>query len=297
MRWSVSYTLITVFILILWLSVGQTRAEDIPTCSAETDCATSAWGISADVIAAYPRPNVTQTYADNSQLYDRIYRRVNGAIDLYDAPNGNIKGNLGSGFNFVTLSSQQDGWAQITSDTWVKTDNLTDNVIVSSFAGIKLPEETLPYPVAWLLVNLEPAEYPGGEPSDNNELMLRYTTVNLYSTVDVDGWHWYQIGVNRWVKQTQVARVLPVTRSADIDTERWISVDLYEQVLIAYEGTQPIFATLISSGLPDWETEEGLFHVYVRYQRTIMSGAEGQKDFYYLEEVPDTMYFNGDTAI
>jgi lipoprotein-anchoring transpeptidase ErfK/SrfK len=82
-----------------------------------------------------------------------------------------------------------------------------------------------------------------------------------------------------------------------VDTNRWVSVDLYEQVMIAYEGTQPVYASLVSSGLNEWPTNEGLFHVYVRYPRTIMSGAEGQPDFYYLEEVPWTMYFDGDIAL
>jgi len=74
-------------------------------------------------------------------------------------------------------------------------------------------------------------------------------------------------------------------------------VDLYEQVLIAYEDDTPVFATLISSGLPQWSTNTGLFNIYVRYERTIMSGAEGQPDFYYLEEVPWTMYFDQDIGL
>lgn len=289
--------ILPVIIASLFLFTGQSRAEDLPTCSINVDCANGNWGISKELIEAYPKPNVKQTYADNKLLYDRMYRRVNGPIDFYDAPGGNVKKTLGSGFNFLTLNSEQDGWAQINQDTWVRTDNLTADVAVSSYSGIYLPEEALPYPVAWLLVNAKPAKYPGGEPSDANTLLLRYTLVNLYSAVTVDDWEWYQIGENQWVKQTQVARVLPVERTEEIDTERWISIDLFEQVMIAYEGATPIFATLISSGLAGWDTNEGLFHVYVRYQRTIMSGSEGKDDFYYLEEVPWTMYFDNDIAI
>ena len=67
--------------------------------------------------------------------------------------------------------------------------------------------------------------------------------------------------------------------------------------MIAYEGDTPVYTSLVSSGMRDWPTNEGLFHVYVRYPRTLMSGAEGKPDFYFLEEVPWTMYFDGDIAL
>ncbi len=291
--------------LIHWFSlllvvipvVTLIRADDLPACVIGVDCESGEFGLSSEAIAAYPAPDVTQIYADNNLLYDRTYRRVNAAVDIFDAPGGTVVETLGTGFNFVTLNSSQEGWAQIGENRWIRTDNLTSDVAISSFAGIYLPEAELPYPVAWLLVHLNPATYPGGEPSAANPLLLRYTLVSLYTTVMVDGWHWYQIGEDQWVKQTQVARVLPVERPADVDTERWISIDLYEQVLIAYNGETPFFATLISSGMSEWQTNEGLFHVYIRYPRTVMSGAYGEPDFYYLEEVPWTMYFDKDIAV
>lgn len=272
-------------------------APSVPSCVPDVDCATGSFGLSQEEIALYPKPNVRQAAADTRLMYDRQYRRVNGAITMYDAPNGNPVRTMASGFNFVTITQDVDGWAQIRSDRWVPSAQLTNDVPISSFAGIFLPEEPLPYTAAWLLVNMRPSRYPGGSPSNDNPLLYRYTLVSLYATVEVDGWRWYQIGVDQWVKQTQVAKVLPVERFDDIDTERWISIDLYEQVFIAYEGDKPVYASLVASGLPQWATNEGLFHVYIRYTRTLMSGAEGRPDFYYLEEVPWTMYFDNDIAL
>jgi lipoprotein-anchoring transpeptidase ErfK/SrfK len=151
--------------------------------------------------------------------------------------------------------------------------------------------------MGWVLLNVVPSREPGAEPVDGDLAILRYTRVNLYTAVEIDGWRWYQVGLNQWVHQTKIAKYLPVQRPADVDTERWISVDLYEQVLVAYEGDTPVFTTLVSSGLAEWPTREGLFNVYVRYPRTIMSGAAGQPDFYFLEEVPWTMYFDGDIGL
>jgi lipoprotein-anchoring transpeptidase ErfK/SrfK len=76
-----------------------------------------------------------------------------------------------------------------------------------------------------------------------------------------------------------------------------VSIDLYEQVAIAYEDDQMIFATLISSGLPDWPTREGLYQVWERVESGGMSGAEGEPDFYSLESVPWTMYFDEDRSL
>jgi len=276
---------------------ARSNSDDTPSCHVGIDCENGRFGLTADEIAEHANPNVDFVRVDQSIVFDRLYRRVNGAVSLYDAPNGNVTGTLDSGFNFVTLMSEQEGWAQIASDKWIRTESLSLDVPTSLFSGVYLPETPLPHTIAWALINVYPAKTPGGPHTESNKLVRRYELVYLYDTVDVDGWHWYQIGEDAWVKQTQVARVLPVERPAEVDTERWFSIDLFEQVLIAYEGTQPVFATLISSGLADWPTNEGLFHVYIRYNRTLMSGAYGQPDFYYLQEVPWTMYFDNDIAL
>lgn len=255
--------------------------------------------VAPDVIAAYPQPDIIPLVADNNLLYDRAYRRVEGNLALYDAPNGNLVDDFGTGFNFVTLAGAmtQGDWSQIGPDRWIPTANLTQNVDISPFAGVLLPEEGLPYTMAWLLVNLYPSPEPGADPSGEFDLMYRYTRVNIYTTVAVDGRDWYQIGEGRWVHQFHVAKIVPVERPADVNTNKWVSVDLYEQVLIAYEDTTPVFATLISSGMPDWATNQGVFNVWLRKQRTTMSGSYGQPDFYYLQEIPWTMYFDEDIAL
>jgi hypothetical protein len=264
----------------------------------EADCLNAnSCGVSEEVIAEYPEPNVTQRYADDELLFDRVYRRMVDVVQVYDAPNGNIINAFGVGFNFVTVLSTSGEWSEISPGRWVQSSRLSDDVVISRFAGVLLPEEALPYPMGWILVNVYPSETPGGEPSESNPIRLRYETVNLYAAVQVGDWIWYQIGDDQWVIQTLIAKLIPVERPADVDTERWVSVDLYEQVAIAYEDETPVFATLVSSGLPQWSTNEGLFHIYVRYPRTLMSGAEGQSDFYYLEEVPWTMYFDDDIAL
>lgn len=254
--------------------------------------------VSDDAIEKDSTPAVTPLVVSERVLYDRLYRRVDGDLAFYDAPNGNLTNNMGTGFNFVTVAREENGWSTIGSNRWMPNEALSTDVLISRFTGVLLPQETpLPYTVAWTLKHLRASRTAGGEASQQNPFMYRYTLVYLYDFVEVDGFRWYQIGKDQWVHQFNVAKITPIERPEEINTEKWVSVDLYEQTLIAYEGETPVFATLISSGLPQWSTNEGIFNVYVRYERTLMSGAYNRPDFYYLEEVPYTMYFDGDIGL
>ncbi|MCK6577986.1 MAG: L,D-transpeptidase [Anaerolineae bacterium] len=280
-------TVLTVIALSLSVAVRASKANEHP-CD---PC-----GLSTEAISAYPNPQVEQLAANEFLLYDRRYERVVESVVVYDAPNGTAVNTIDIGFNFVTALDSQAGWTQINVGQWVLSNYLRDTQ-PSRFAGILLPDTPLPYALGWILVNTVPSRTPGAEPVEGDLALLRYTVVNLYATVAVDGWNWYQVGDAQWIEQRLIARALPIERAPEIDTHKWVSVDLYEQVVIAYEGDRAVFATLVSSGLTDWPTNEGLFHIYVRYPRTVMSGAHGQPDFYYLEEVPWTMYFDGDIGL
>ena len=77
---------------------------------------------------------------------------------------------------------------------------------------------------------------------------------------------------------------------------RWIDVNLSTQTLTAYEGTAPVFSSLISSGTWAYPTVTGQFSVYLRYQAQDMNGYRLGYD-YYLAGVPYVMYFYRDYAL
>jgi len=244
----------------------------------------------------YPVPNVLQVPMNPEIVYERRYIRLKGHVDVYDAPNGNIISSMEAGYNYVTYLSRSEEWTQIRGGEWVKSEVVFD-AEVSEFSGVEITAP-LARPFAWMLASASPSSYPGGPENPTYEKIPRYTPLNIYGVEIVDGWEWYLIGPNQWIQQIRVAKVKPVARPAEIAiTDRWVAVDLFEQTAVAYEGDRMAFATLISSGLPQWSTYEGLFQIYQRWVRGPMTGASGQVDFYYIEQIPYIMYFDNDIAL
>jgi len=86
------------------------------------------------------------------------------------------------------------------------------------------------------------------------------------------------------LRPTQVNRpVIPEKVSAD---ERWIDIDLSDQMLFAYEGRSLIRSFVVSTGTWRTPTPVGQFAVWIKLRYDDMSGPG-----YYLPDVPYTMYF------
>jgi hypothetical protein len=81
--------------------------------------------------------------------------------------------------------------------------------------------------------------------------------------------------------------------------EPWVHVDLGEQTLVLYEGDEPQFVTLVSSGLEDHASPTGLFTVHKKMISDTMAdlGPEAGDDQYRIEDVPWTQYFEGSVAL
>lgn len=230
------------------------------------------------------------------------YGRLADYANVYSTPNGSIVRNVGDGYLFASVQGQTqvDGvtWYEINPNEWVKSDDITMTTI-SPFQGVKMlrqPER----PFGWVVVrDFTPSTAPGAPEDPTLGKMYRYDFFEVYSAVeDSEGWLWYDLGDGRWVRQTEVSLVDVKKRPDDVGAdEYWVEVDLYEQTMAAYEGDRMVFATLISSGLNRWATREGLFQVFDRWTKTKMSGAEGKVDYYFVEDVPYTMYFDEDMEI
>lgn len=85
--------------------------------------------------------------------------------------------------------------------------------------------------------------------------------------------------------------------------ERWIDVSIAKQVLLAYDGTKPVYATLVSSGeagLDDPETSKstvrGIFRIHTKHLTTTMSSEVVGEEFE-LRDIPYVQYFQDSYAL
>lgn len=247
-----------------------------------------------DFMIAHETPPVDEILIDGTTLAQYTFWRVGPqAVNTYAEPGGAVNGSIPEGFNFVNVVSQVEGWIQSEDGAWI---SMSDGYYVptSEFVGVTLSEDwSLPF--GWVLdiTGIYASSYPGGEPDSSTGLVpLHYERFNIYTeVVDSEGWTWYLVGADQWVKQVYMTVIKPVERPDDV-TGRWVAIDLFEQSLVAYEGNRPVFATLISTGLPGTETNRGVFEVWARLERDGMSGATGAPNAYALQSVPWVQYFD-----
>jgi len=73
--------------------------------------------------------------------------------------------------------------------------------------------------------------------------------------------------------------------------EKWIEIDLSEQKIKAWEGNNLFLESLVSTG-STFPTPTGEFRIWSKFKYTKMSGGSKEnKTYYYLPNVPYTMYF------
>ena len=253
------------------------------------------------MIDAYPTPPQAEKIPlDTGTLGFYSFWRVGPeATPLFDVPGGSVVGDIPAGYNFVTATDLTNNeFIQIQGGQWVRRSD-AEYTVPSNFTGARITDG-LEHEFAFVLdlSRVAVSRYPGG-PRDNEygRFLERYEIVNIYATAyDDEGWRWYMIGPNEWVKQTFVSKVSKITPPEGV-TGRWVAVDLYEQTMIAYEDDKPVFATLIASGLPPYDTNEGLFTVWARLPVDPMSGATGAPEAYALQSVPHVMYFDGGISL
>jgi hypothetical protein len=87
------------------------------------------------------------------------------------------------------------------------------------------------------------------------------------------------------------SRLRPTRIPADA---KWVHVDLRKQTLMAYEGDRPVYATLVSTGAAAKPTPRGLFRSWLKIRETSMKGGDPP---YYVESVPDALFFAADIAL
>jgi len=278
------------FILALILAAGALAG--IPPARADTPLL----GDTSESEVELP-PVLPLTYAKVVTHHTPVYEHP-----LYEAMGLGPSRSLGAGYVWVSLADTQvisqgkQAWYKINENEYVRADQL-DLFTPSTFQGVALsaqPQEIF----GWMIFDTYASAEPGAVAGSGAPLLPRYTPITVFEAQQVGEWIWYRIDDTHWVEQRTVGLAIVSPRPEGVGPmDKWVEVNLYEQTLAAYEGDQMVYATLISSGLPQWATAQGLFQIWGKVDQAKMSGSEGYSDYYFLEDVPWTMYFERGFAL
>ena len=255
---------------------------------------------------------LTQPLGADLAFLDRYYARASKEIELglyasvEDAIAMNRHHSIRRGFvfvSFVDVIRRDEGTFLRTGNGWiVRRDEVTPIDFAGQFSGFLLTEPPT-RPFGWVIPyeGVYPSRTPGGPADKTAPYYKWFAPVEVFEIQKTDAGTWYLVGINQWIEDSKVGIVfLDTVRPPEIPAGvKWISVNLYEQTLAAYEGDRLVFATLTASGLPGYWTRPGVFQIKKKYEMQTMSGSfeEDYSDYYYVMDVPWVMYFDHDRAI
>jgi len=162
-------------------------------------------------------------------------------------------------------------------------------VMERSFGFVFLPAEVFEFPAeVWFNKPIEQISPTG----------TIFPIVDIFETMNIEGVLWHRIGDSKWINGARVAVVTPKKFAPyGVNNNRWIDVDLAEQSLAVYEDNRLVYATVVATGAEPLYTQPGLFQIYKRVESEKMTGGRGTSEFYYLDSVPWTMYFDKARAL
>ena len=175
----------------------------------------------------------------------------------------------------------------------------------SKFMGVELDGEQKKLPIAWGYGGRKSvATYTVDEAKKelkSAKSIERQVAIQLTGkALDVGSTHYLETSEGTYIKAAHVRVTEPGPAPAGLGAdERWIDVDLSTQTLVAFVGTRPVYATLISSGKEskdkdkDHRTPTGEWRIREKHLTTTMDGdgsAAGDLP-YSIEDVPYVEYF------
>jgi len=259
----------------------------------------------------YPlvRPVLTRPSKDLNVAPEQYLKISSNSTPLYDSLDAAISRNesrtLDPGLKYLSMLQRvdrEDGvYYQLRSGWWVEAGEAGAACCIygGRFQGLlfdQAPRSNL----GWIMDHIRARSGPGYAYSEVGNILAYETVVPVYDLVEADGTKWYMIGPDAWIERRWM-RMLEIHRPAPegVTNGRWIEVNLYEQTISVFEDNRIIFATLIASGQDPFFTRPGLFQINRKKEVETMSGAfaADRSDYYYLEGVPWTMYYDEARAL
>ena len=265
------------------------------------------------VFGAAPRTETAVAQAqvstgDDDPAFNKVYAQVNtagGKVPVYATPQDaatatNPVREL-NGYEWVTVANTAEisgvALAEIKANEWVTADKLRF-FRPSLFKGQNFDQQQPAHPLAWVLSSFQPTSEPEGDINAGAPTYPRYAVVYILQKALVGETLWYRIGDQQWAPQERLALISLRRAPNQISLQdhlhgKWISINLFEQTIAAYEGERLVYASLVSSGLPQWETVKGLFQIQYKNKSQPMYNAARDPSLgdYYLDGVPYNMFF------
>jgi lipoprotein-anchoring transpeptidase ErfK/SrfK len=190
------------------------------------------------------------------------------------------------------------------SEGWVAREDV-ELADPSAFSGVRLTDAQRRSRLAFVRARHGARLYDAtGAALDAKRLPVQTLVEDLGAPVTVGDETLYPLTATksptRFVRARDLGLIAPVAPPAEVtgERERWIDVNLAEQVLVAYEGSQPVFATLVSSGKgKEFATPTGLFQIREKHISITMSGPDPDHGVYEVGEVPWTLYYHDSYAL
>jgi hypothetical protein len=226
------------------------------------------------------------------KVYSSLDEAVAGGNPVHTIPPG-------KGLHYVSYvqEARVNGkpYVQLKTGEWVRASPAG----FSSFQGL-LFKKTPSAAFGWVIDTIQARSAPSFTAPEVGDTIYRETPIQILEITEKEGMEWYRIGENQWVPYLKARRArVDTTPPQGVKGDRWISVDLFDQIVLVYENHQLVFATLVSTGGEPYYTRPGLFQIYKKKPLETMTGAfEADKlDYYFLEDVPWTMYFDQARAL
>lgn len=233
--------------------------------------------------------------ADSGEI--PVYATLDDALNDHSTrkiPAGHIK--------YLSLidraETERGRFYQFSTSEWVSAQYVS-KVGVPNFQGY-LFKKNPHFTFGWFINEAASRSAPGYDAPETGKHYQRLNKVRVFESQTVREIDWVKIGPDEWVEHKNVALVVPnYTPPKGVTADRWIEVNLYEQVLTVYDKGNLVFATLISSGTPPFYTQPGVFQIYKMIENEYMTGVfeADRSDYYYLEDVPFIMYFDQARAL
>jgi hypothetical protein len=212
-----------------------------------------------------------------------------------------------SGFALLRAFTAESRRFALSADLDVMPLDRLKPVVPSAFRGVELGD-ALPLPIVFVRSRYALAYT--GDPRTvglvpGRALAYREAVPVTGKRIKSGSSRWVETRDGAWLKDESLVWVNPFRErpSWAVPGRTWLDVSILRQTLVAYEGTRPVYATLVSTGADGigdpketHSTVQGQFLIHTKHVSVTMSGDEVGDEFD-LRDVPWVQYFTEGYAL